>query len=129
MNKKSAYSDNFQEPEFRAFVVHLVLDGKVEKALELLARQYRVSLPKIEVGLPRSHGKNVFGCYTTKNQTIYVLNSEIMKEPFVVLHEFYHHLRTSVDKKHRGTEKYANAFAKEFIEAYKSVCARRVSGS
>jgi hypothetical protein len=36
----------------------------------------------------------------------------------VVLHEFYHHLRTSIDKKHRGTEKFAGEFAEEFIKAY-----------
>jgi Zn-dependent peptidase ImmA (M78 family) len=129
MKKKGGRSGNSSELETRAFVVHLILDAKVEQALELLAKQYRTKLPRIEVGLPRRHGKNVFGCYVAKNQTIYVLNSEIMKQPFVVLHEFYHHLRTSVDKKHRGTEKYANDFAKTFIEAYKSVCTHRVSES
>jgi hypothetical protein len=129
MKRKGAWLGSSSELEFRAFVVHLILDGKVEQALQLLTKQYRTTLPRIEVGLPRRHGKNVFGCYAAKNQTIYVLNSDIMKQPFVVLHEFYHHLRTSVDKKHRGTEKYANDFAKTFIEAHKSVCAHGVSGS
>jgi hypothetical protein len=45
----------------------------------------------------------------------------VFREPFVVLHEFYHHLRTALDRKHRGTEKYADEFAREFIEAYKSI--------
>ncbi len=109
------------ELEFKAYVVHLILDSKVEQALELLAKEFKVTVPKVQVGLPRSHG-SVSGCYTARNQTIYVLNGEVLKEPFVILHEFYHHLRTSsVDKKHRGTEKYANVFAKEFIEAYKSL--------
>ena len=106
---------------FKAFIVHLVLDSKVEKALELLSKEFNVTVPKIQVGLPRTHG-SVYGCYTSRNETIYVLNGDVLKDPFVILHEFYHHLRTSsVDKKHRGTEKYANVFAKEFIAAYTSL--------
>jgi hypothetical protein len=109
------------EPGFKAFIVHLVLDSKVEQALELLSKEFKVTVPRIQVGLPRTHG-SVYGCYTSRNQTIYVLNSDVLKDPFVILHEFYHHLRTSsVDKKHRGTEKYANVFAKEFIAAYRSL--------
>ena len=119
MQKKNVTS-RASQAEFKAFIVHLVLDSKVEQALELLAKEFKVTVPGIQVGLPRSH-RGVYGCYTARNQTIYVLNSEVLKEPFVILHEFYHHLRTSVDKKHRGTEKYANVFAKEFIAAYKSL--------
>lgn len=108
------------EPEFRASVVQLILNGKVEEALGLLAERYNVGSPRIRVGLPSRHRKNTLGCYTAKNRTISVLNSDTLKEPAVVLHEFYHHLRTSIDKKHRGTEKYAGEFAGEFIEAYGS---------
>jgi hypothetical protein len=112
------------EVEFKAFIVWLILNGNVEKALGQLAKHYSVNAPKIRVGLPKGRRKNVFGCYTARNETISVLNSDMLKEPFTILHEFYHHLRTSVDKKHRGTEKNAGEFAKEFIEAYKSVTAR-----
>jgi Zn-dependent peptidase ImmA (M78 family) len=93
------------------------LNGRAEEALERLAKQYNVLLPKLKVGLPKRHRRNTFGCYTPKNQTIYVLNSDVLKEPYVILHEFYHHLRTSIDKKHRGTEKHANEFAKEFLSS------------
>ena len=103
---------------FKALIVSLILNVKVEQAIELLARRYKTTAPRIQVGIPRSHRKCVYGCYAGKNQTIYVRDSEILKDPFVILHEFYHHMRTSVDKKHRGTERYANTFAKEFIEAY-----------
>jgi hypothetical protein len=96
------------------------LNGKVEEALEQLAEHYDIGSPRIRVGLPNRHRKNILGCYTAKNQTISVLNSDALREPIVVLHEFYHHLRTSVDKKHRGSEKYAGEFADEFIEAYRS---------
>ena len=118
MREERNAQENASKPEFKASVVQLILNGKVEEALGLLAEQYKVDLPRIRVGLPSRHRKNTLGCYTTKNQTISVLNSDTLKEPSVVLHEFYHHLRTSIDKKHRGTEKYAGEFAEEFIKAY-----------
>jgi hypothetical protein len=105
------------ELEFKALAVRLILAGRAEEALELLAKHYNVNLPKIKVGLPKRRKRNALGCYTAKNETISVLNSEMLKEPSIVLHEFYHHLRTSVDKKHRGTEKHATKFVKEFIQA------------
>jgi hypothetical protein len=105
------------EPRFEALVVQFILNGKVEEALELLARHYNVGLPRIKVGLPKGNRSKALGCYAANNQTIYVLNSDVLKDPFIILHEFYHHLRTSLDKKHKGTEKLASRFAKEFIEA------------
>lgn len=109
------------EIEFKASVVQLILNGKAEEAVELLGKHYSVRSPNIKVGLPRGHRKNTLGCYTAKNQTIYLLNSEALKQPFIVLHEFYHHLRTSIDKKHKGTERYANRFAEEFVGAYRTI--------
>jgi len=97
------------------------LNGKVEKALELLAKRYSVNVPKIKVGLPKGRKKKALGCYNAKKGTIFVLNSDTLKEPFIILHEFYHHLRTALDMKHKGTEKYADEFAKEFIQTYKSM--------
>jgi hypothetical protein len=107
--------DKCSDAQFKALVVHLILDGNVEEALELLAKRYNVSPPRIKVGLPERHGTKARGCYTPKSGTIHVLNSEVLKDPFIILHEFYHHLRTSIDKKHRGTEKYASQFARDFI--------------
>jgi hypothetical protein len=104
------------ELEFEAQIVQLIMNGKVEEALEQLARHYKVDLPRIKVGLPGGHRKNVLGCYTAKNQTICVLNSDTLKDPFIILHEFYHHLRMRLDKGHKGNEKLASKFAKEFIE-------------
>jgi hypothetical protein len=109
------------ELDFRVLVVQLVLDGKAEAALELLAKYYNISPPKLRVGLPKRHRKNTLGCYSAKSETIFVLDSDALKEPSIVLHEFYHHLRTSpVARRHKGTEKHANGFAKEFIDAHKS---------
>jgi hypothetical protein len=106
-------------------VVWLILSGKAEEALSILARNYNVALPKLKVGLPKGHSGTAFGCYTAKNATISVLNSDTIQNPFVILHEFYHHLRTSVDKRHRGTERNADKFACDFIDAYRSAIASR----
>lgn len=107
---------------FKPLIVWLILNGKTEEALERLAEHYSVTVPKLKIGLPKGHKKRVYGCYTPKNATISVLNSDVLGNPFVVLHEFYHHLRThSVDKQHRGTEKNADKFAAEFIKAYETV--------
>jgi hypothetical protein len=97
-------------------VVQLISDGKVEESLKLLAKHYGVSVPRIRVGLPKSRRSKALGCYSAADQTIYVLDSDKLKDPFVILHEFYHHLRTGVDKRHRGTEKFASTFARKFID-------------
>ena len=110
------------QDNFKPLVVWLILNGKPEEALTLLAENYKVNVPKLKVGLPKRHKIKAFGCYTAKNETISVLSSDVITNPFVILHEFYHHLRSkSVDKMHKGTEKNANKFAMEFIEAYKAL--------
>jgi hypothetical protein len=111
------------EQRFKSIIVWLILDGKTEKALHLLSDKYGVDVPKLEVGLPKRHKKNSLGCYDGKRKTISVLNSDVFKNPFVILHEFYHHLRTNLEAEHKGTEKYANEFAADFIQAYNSVVA------
>jgi hypothetical protein len=107
------------EENFKPLAVWLILNGKTESALELLAKTYRVSVPNLKVGLPKRHKTKAYGTYTSKDQTISVLNSDILVNPFVVIHEFYHHLRCKgVDKMHRGTEGNADKFALEFLLAY-----------
>ncbi len=108
------------ELDFKARVVWLILNGKTEEALELLAKEYKVSVPKLRVGLPKGHKTTAYGCYTAKTQIITVLNSDILANPFVIIHEFYHHIRSKgVDRVHRGTEGNADKFALDFIEQYK----------
>ena len=109
------------EQRFEASIVWLILNGETEKALETLAKHYDVNVPNLKVGLPKGRKIKTLGCYTAKNKTISVLNSDVLKQPFVILHEFYHHLRTNTDAKHLGTEKYADEFAKKFIQAYNSM--------
>ena len=117
------------EQKFRASIVWFIVNGKTEKALELLAEHYGVDVPEVRVGLPKGHKAKTLGCYVAKDKTITVLNSDVLKEPFVVLHEFYHYIRTGLDSKHRGTERHANRFAKEFIDAYRASSQDSVVGN
>jgi hypothetical protein len=107
------------QDNFKPLVVWLILNGKPEEALELLAKNYHVKVPALKVGLPKGHKITAYGCYTSKNQTISVQNSDVIVNPFVILHEFYHHLRSkAVDKMHKGTEKNADKFAIDFLREY-----------
>ena len=103
---------------FKVKIVHMILNKKTDDALKALSDFYRVDAPRLKVGLPKKYSKNV-GCYVSKTKTIHVSSGEKLEDPFVILHEFYHHLRMQ-DGKHRGTEKYANKFAMDFIEAFKT---------
>ena len=109
------------EERFKAAIVWLILNGKAEEAFEILAKKYGVRVPTLRVGLPKRDRMKALGCYNGRKRTIFVRNSDTLRDPFVILHEFYHHLRTAGDARHRGTEKYANVFAKEFMESYRSV--------
>ncbi len=107
---------------FKACIVSLILNGKPEEALEHLAKEYNVSVPSLRVGLPKGHKTTAYACYTAKTQSISVLNSDILLNPFVILHEFYHHIRSKgVDRLHRGTEGNADKFALDYIAQYQAV--------
>lgn len=58
------------------------------------------------------------GCYVPRRKTIYAATSNELRDSRVILHEFYNHLRSSQEGRSRGTEKYADRFAIEFIQAY-----------
>ncbi|MGD6850997.1 MAG: hypothetical protein ACQCN6_02935 [Candidatus Bathyarchaeia archaeon] len=117
------------EDNFKPLVVALILSGKIEAALDLLAKEYNVTVPALKVGLPKKHKIKAYGCYTAKNQTISVQNSDILVNPFVILHEFYHHLRSkAVDRIHRGTEGNADKFAMDFLQQYQIAVLRAQLG-
>jgi hypothetical protein len=103
----------------KAFIVHLILSKETEKALERLSTLNRIDEPKLKVGAVKGK-KKALAVYVEKEKTIYVANGDTLWDPFVVLHEFYHHLRCRSGK-HRGTEKLADAYAVDFINAYKAV--------
>jgi len=111
-----------EEPEdsFKAVIVSVILDSNPEKALEMLSGRYRVDTPKLGVGVFKRHSKGVRAVYSAERKEILAARREFLYDPFVILHEFYHHLR-SVGGKHRGTEKNADRFALEYILAFNRV--------
>ena len=99
---------------WRAMVVRLIREGRPEDSLVLLADKYGVTPPRLKVGTVKAH-RSVAGCYVAKQKTIYISKAEVMSEPYVILHEFYHHLR-STQGKYAASEKHAQAFAMDFMK-------------
>lgn len=110
------------ESKMKAFVVALILDSKTEAAIGVLSRWYRVSEPRLGVGVFEGRTKGVAAVYSQRRKEILAAKREYLYDPFVMIHEFYHHLR-STGGKHRGTEKQADKFALEFIAAYRRAAA------
>jgi len=104
----------------KAQIVEMILNKKTEQALQSLSEYYKVYTPQIVVGTIKGKRKTVYAVYVQKEKKIYCINSDIFYNPFVVLHEFYHHIRTSGGI-HRGSEKHANMYAKSFIESYNKI--------
>ena len=104
----------------KAKVVYLILNKKTEEALQNLSKFYKVTPPEITVGTIKGKRRTVYAVYVQRESKIYCINSDILYNPFIVLHEFYHHIRTKGGI-HRGSEKYANTYAKSFIDSYKKI--------
>jgi hypothetical protein len=106
----------------------MILNRKTEEALQILSKFYNIAPPQIAVGTVKGKRKTVFAVYVQKESKIYATNSDIFYNPFVVLHEFYHHIRTKGGI-HRGSEKYANMYAEDFIDAYNKTVKQIVTKS
>ncbi len=113
------------EDEFKASVVALILDSKTEEAIDVLSKRYRVQRPRLGVGVVAGRNKGVAAIYSLRRREILAARREYLYDPFVMIHEFYHHLR-STSGRHRGTEKQADKFSGEFIAAYQRM-AQRIS--
>ena len=101
----------------KAMIVEMILNKKTEEALISLSKYYKVETPQIVVGTIKGKRKTVYAIYVQKESKIYCINSDIFYNPFVILHEFYHHIRTKCGI-HRGSEKHANKYARDFINSY-----------
>jgi len=112
------------EEELKAYVVATILDSKPEDAIEALCEWYRVERPRLGVGVVEGRTKGVAAVYSVKRREILAARREFLYDPFVIIHEFYHHLR-SRSGRHKGTEKQADRFAAEFIGAYERASTRR----
>jgi Zn-dependent peptidase ImmA (M78 family) len=106
-----------KDEDFKARVVALILNSDTEKAIEILSQYYHVEKPGIGVGVFPGKTKGVKAVYDSRRKEILASRREYFTDPFTVLHEFYHHLRSTTGK-HRGTERHANLFAYEFIAAF-----------
>jgi|SRR6185436_2575554 hypothetical protein len=104
----------------QARIVQMILTKRTEEALLALSSFYHLEPPKIAVGTVKGKRRTAYAVYVQREKKIYAMDSTIYYNPFVILHEFYHHLRTR-DGSHRGTEKHANAYARGFIESYMAV--------
>ena len=104
----------------KAKIVALILDKKTEQALDYLSKMYKVDTPQIVVGTIKKKRRTVYAVYVVQEKKIYALNSEIFYNPFVILHEYYHHIRSKLGT-HRGSEKHANMYAQQFIDSYMSI--------
>ena len=104
----------------KAKIVFMILNKKTEEAIQNLSKFYGISPPEIVVGTVKGKRKTVYAIYVQKESKIYAINSDIFYNPFIVLHEFYHHMRTRGGI-HRGSEKNANMYARNFIDAYNRI--------
>ena len=104
----------------KARIVYMILNKRTEEALEHLSNLYNTVTSEIVVGSVKGKRKTVYAVYVQKESKIYAINSDIFYNPFVVLHEFYHHMRTKAGA-HRGSEKNADMYAKSFIDSYNKV--------
>lgn len=120
--------DADREEYFKAVVVSCILDSDPEKALQLLCDRYRVPLPKLSVGVFKGRSKGVRAVYSGASKEIRAAKRDYLYDPFVIIHEFYHHLRT-VGGEHKGTEKNADKFALDFIGAYNKFAAKIRDGN
>jgi len=107
----------------RASIVQKILDDELSSALDRLSFGYGVSPPLFRVGTVKGH-RNAAACYVEKQKTIVFANSEVLRNPAVVLHEFYHHLVSQTTLKGAGTDKNADRFAKQFLSAKHDVSNR-----
>ena len=108
----------------KAKIVHMILNRNTEEALQKLSKFYNVTPPEIVVGTIKGKRRTVYAVYVQKERRIYVINSDVFHNPFIVLHEFYHHIRTRAGI-HRGSEKHANMYAKSFIDSYKKIVEKK----
>jgi len=102
--------------EERARVVEFILAGRAEEALEAVCRAHGRSPPRLRVGRVNGHSK-ALAVYDPRSETIFVSDGSLLRDPFVPLHEVYHHLRMLAGRR-RGTERHADRFALSLIEAY-----------
>lgn len=104
----------------KAKIVYMIVNKKTEEAIEKLSEFYNIDPPEIVVGTIKGKRRTVYAVYVQKQSKIYTTNSDTFYNPFIILHEFYHHLRTKAGI-HRGSEKHADRYANSYIDSFRKV--------
>jgi len=111
-------TDSYSEEDkrFKAYIVYLILSKDTEKAVELVSKKHNVRVPKLSIGISKGK-KRALGVYSVEANAISFKDQDQFFDPFVVLHEMYHCIR-SRSGSHRGNEKNADRFALDYISVY-----------
>ncbi|MDA4111568.1 MAG: hypothetical protein OK439_03455 [Thaumarchaeota archaeon] len=107
---------SLDEASFKATIVQLILLKDTEKAVELVSRKFKVRAPSLGIGHTKGK-KTALAVYSVAANTISFSDQDQYFNPFVVLHEMYHCVR-STSGHHRGTERNADKFALDYIEEF-----------
>ena len=108
---------DLDESKFKAAIVSLILTKDTERAVRLVSRKFKVRTPSLEIG--HTKGKKLaLAVYSVSSNSIAFAEMDHFFNPFVVLHEMYHAIR-STSGHHRGTEKNADKFALDYIDQYR----------
>ncbi len=116
---------SLDDPRFKAAVVQLILSKDTEKAVELVSKRFKVRPPRLGIG-PTKGKKIALAVYSVNANSILFSDQEYFFDPFVVLHEMYHCIR-SKSGSHKGTEKNADKFALDYIDEYRRLFSRAFS--
>jgi len=103
----SSYEQFRKELAFHQEVVKTILSGETEEALASLSQYFHVKIPKLKVRAL----KDCLARYNLEDETIYLSNEELRKDPFIILHEFCHHFRPTCP------ERIADEFTELIIDA------------
>ncbi|MHB1867872.1 MAG: hypothetical protein ACYCPP_02905 [Nitrososphaerales archaeon] len=115
---------SLDDSRFKANVVQLILSKDTEKAVELVSKRFKARVPTLGIG-PTKGKKVALAVYSVSANSILFSDQEHFFDPFVVLHEMYHCIR-SRSGSHKGTEKNADKFALDFIVEYQKQVSARV---
>ena len=105
------------DPQFKAQIVQLILSKMTEEAVDLVSKRLKVRTPKLGIG-PTKGKKVALAVYSVQANAILFRDQDQYFDPFVVLHEMYHCIR-SASGAHRGTEKNADRFALDYIQEFR----------
>ena len=102
------------ENHLRISIIEKIVAGQLDSALDLLSVAYEVSAPKFRVGTLKGH-RSAAACYVEREKIIVFSNRDILCNPSVVLHEFYHHYISQTTLKGGGTDKNADRYVRRFL--------------